>query len=95
MLRRSVDGGQTWSSPTTIVSGNIDFYTGVWDAETNTVWLMLQKGLGIVTLSSRTQGLSWSTPTPFTATPIAPYKVSAPAVGHGIQISAALCVVSG
>jgi len=41
-LRRSLDGGSTWLSTQTIYSGNIDFYTVVWDSHSNTIYLMLE-----------------------------------------------------
>jgi hypothetical protein len=54
--RLSTDGGRTWSDPKTIYSGDIDFYTTVLDAETMTLWLMLQEG------SAVRVGCSCSTP---------------------------------
>lgn len=53
-LRRSVDGGFTWLNAQTIYSGNIDFYTVVWDSLSNTVYLMLeaQSAKGILLFTS-------------------------------------------
>ena len=41
-LRRSSDGGATWTPLQSLFVGNIDFYTAVHDAATNTTWLMLE-----------------------------------------------------
>lgn len=41
-MRRSLDSGSTWHSAETLYSGNIDFYTVVWDSTSNTVYLMLE-----------------------------------------------------
>eukprot|EP00048_Salpingoeca_helianthica_P017643 m.238346 g.238346 ORF g.238346 m.238346 type:complete len:414 (+) comp21733_c1_seq1:25-1266(+) len=91
VLRRSLDAGSTWSAPKTIYSGNIDFYTIVYDSDTQTLWLMLQRLISVLVFSSKNQGLSWSAPVPLSATPIKPYRVLSPAVGHGIQIRSDLC----
>lgn len=41
-LRRSNDGGDSWSPIQSIFVGNIDFYTAVYDAEIHKIWLMVQ-----------------------------------------------------
>jgi hypothetical protein len=41
-LRRSTDNGTTWSPLQSVFVGNIDFYTAVHDAATDTTWLMLE-----------------------------------------------------
>lgn len=41
-LRRSIDGGSTWTSMQSLTVGNIDFYSAVHDASTNTTWVMLE-----------------------------------------------------
>lgn len=41
-MRRSIDSGSNWLVAQTVFSGNIDFYTVVWDSISNTVYLMLQ-----------------------------------------------------
>ena len=95
VLRRSLDGGQTWSLPRTIYSGNIDFYTVTYDTTTGIVWLMLQKLFSVLVFTSTDGGLHWSPPQPLNATPPAPpLKISAPAVGHGIQLQSDMCEVS-
>jgi hypothetical protein len=93
VLRRSLDAGATWSSPKTIYSGNIDFYTLVWDKATSTLWLMLQRLNSVLIFSSRNQGATWSAPVPLAAVPVKPYRVLSPAVGHGIQLRPDLCTV--
>jgi hypothetical protein len=52
-MRRSLDGGSTWLSPQTVYSGNIDFYTVVWDSTSNTIYLMLEAPGGILVFTSR------------------------------------------
>lgn len=92
--RVSTDGGASWGPPRTIFSGNIDFYTLVWDHDTNTTWLMLQRLAQVSIFSSLNCGASWSAPVPLAAVPIKPYKVLSPAVGHGLQLTAELCNVA-
>lgn len=41
-LRRSLDSGSTWLPQQTVYSGNIDFYTVIWESTSNTIYLMLQ-----------------------------------------------------
>lgn len=41
-LRRSLDSGSTWLPQQTVYSGNIDFYTVIWDSTSNIIYLMLQ-----------------------------------------------------
>jgi hypothetical protein len=52
-MRRSLDGGSTWLPPQTVYSGNIDFYTVVWDSTSNTIYLMLEAPGGILVFTSR------------------------------------------
>lgn len=51
-MRRSVDSGMTWSSAQTIFSGNIDFYTVVWDSTANLIYLMLETSSNILIFTS-------------------------------------------
>lgn len=52
-MRRSLDGGATWLPQETLYSGNIDFYTVVWDSTSNTVYLMLEEPGTILVFISR------------------------------------------
>jgi hypothetical protein len=52
-MRRSLDGGSTWLPQKTLYSGNIDFYTVVWDSTSNTIYLMLEAPGGILVFTSR------------------------------------------
>ena len=52
-MRRSVDSGITWLPAQTVYSGNIDFYTVVWDSTSNTVYLMLQAPSSVLVFTSR------------------------------------------
>lgn len=61
VLRRSLDEGASWSEPRTLVSGDIDFYTMVYDSITHTVHLMLQDA-GVAYFTSSDYGLTWSSP---------------------------------
>jgi hypothetical protein len=51
-MRRSLDGGSTWLPQQTFYSGNIDFYTVVWDSTSNTIYLMLEAPGGILVFTS-------------------------------------------
>ena len=51
-MRRSEDSGATWLPAQTVFSGNIDFYTVVWDSTTNTVYLMLQTTTPVLIFTS-------------------------------------------
>jgi hypothetical protein len=94
VLRRSMDGGVTWAAATVVYSGNIDFYTVVRDNSTNTIWLMLQQTTSVLLFKSSNAGETWSRPVPLNASqPPAPLALTAPAVGHGIQLRSDLCPV--
>lgn len=41
-IRRSLDGGLSWLPQKTLYSGNIDFYTVVWDSISKVIYLMLE-----------------------------------------------------
>ena len=92
-LRRSTDGGESWTPMQSLHVGNIDFYSVVYDAKASTVWLMLQAS-GVAVLSSKNAGATWET-SMLDAESVkgAPPGIglSGPAVGHGIQISPSLC----
>ena len=51
-MRRSVDSGTTWSSARTLFSGNIDFYTVVWDSAADLIYLMLETTSNVLTFTS-------------------------------------------
>ena len=89
VLRRSTDGGRSWTPPVTIHSGNIDFYSLVHDPATGVVHLMLQEA-GVLYFRSTDAGASWATPTPLHAR-VPPGLSIIPAVGHGIVVNASLC----
>ena len=52
-MRRSLNGGATWLPQQTLYSGNIDFYTVVWDSTSNTIYLMLEEPGTILVFTSR------------------------------------------
>jgi hypothetical protein len=52
-MRRSTDSGATWLPARTVYSGNIDFYTVVWDSTSNTVYLMLEAPSSVLVFTSR------------------------------------------
>ena len=54
-MRRSEDEGLTWSSSTTVLSGNIDFYTVVWDSITNMIYLMIETSSSVLLLTSKNE----------------------------------------
>lgn len=51
-MRRSLDGGSTWLPQQTIYSGNIDFYTIVWDSISRLIYLMLEAPGGVLVFTS-------------------------------------------
>ena len=51
-MRRSEDSGVTWLPAKTVYSGNIDFYTVVWDNASNTVYLMLEAPSSVLVFTS-------------------------------------------
>ncbi len=52
-MRRSEDRGSTWLPAKTVYSGNIDFYTVVWDSISNTIYLMLEAPSSVLVFTSR------------------------------------------
>ncbi|CAF1244637.1 unnamed protein product [Rotaria sordida] len=91
-IRRSEDSGSTWLSAQTVYTGNIDFYTVVWDSISNAVYLMLQASSSVLLFISHDEGITWSDPTPLNVFPPPPFSKSIkPAVGHGIEIIGSLC----
>ncbi len=90
MLRRSLDGGDTWGAPETIFEGDIDYYALVFDGAAATVHLMLQEGSDTLHFMSDDFGASWSKPAVL-AMELPPGVTLVPAVGHGIVLGAALC----
>lgn len=95
-LRVSMDDGRHWGEQATVFSGNIDYYTAVWDAESNTVFLMVEgAGSAVGILTSTDFGKTWAGPTPLTAQALPPLKAAGkPSCGHGISITAELCAPS-
>ena len=94
VLRRSIDAGVTFAKPVVIYSGNMDFYTVVFDRSTLTAWLMLQVQKSTMVFQSTDSGLTWSFPLIFKVLypPGVNLSIISPAVGHGIQIANDLCV---
>lgn len=96
-LRRSSDGGRTWSQMQSLFRGNIDFYSPVRDATTGKIWLFLQgtstgKKYSVWLMSSEDGGETWADPALFSVPDApAPFTVKQPAVGHGLQLEADLC----
>ncbi|CAF1310455.1 unnamed protein product [Adineta ricciae] len=94
-MRRSEDSGVTWLPAQTVFSGNIDFYTVVWDSTTNTVYLMLQTTTPVLIFTSTDEGITWSKPIPLAVYPPPSFsKATKPAVGHGIEVVSNLCTNS-
>lgn len=63
-MRRSVDGGASWGAATTLLTGNLDFYTAVRCNNTGIVWVTVQMAgqstpvvVGARALSSRRAAL--------------------------------------
>jgi len=108
-LRRSTDGGHTFSSMQTLFVGNIDFYSGVHDNSTGRTWLFLEGSsssfalasaaldpVGVQVLYSDNLGQSWSTPEPLPISVVPPPPFSPnvkPTVGHGIQLTSGRLVI--
>ena len=103
-LRRSLDGGATWSAMQSLFVGNIDFYTPVRDTASGRLFVFLQEGgvgegQAVQLLTSDTDGATWNTPVPFVLSggvpkPFDPAKIK-PAVGHGLQLSDGMCGGTG
>eukprot|EP00911_Craspedida_sp_UC1_P002221 UC1_evm1s1694 len=93
LLRRSTDGGASWSAATTLLVGNIDFYTAVLDSFTHVIWVMVQDSSTRDTrvLTSDDEGVTWSSGSPLSLHIPAPFTGAKPAVGHGIQLRSDLC----
>jgi hypothetical protein len=98
-LRRSTDGGNTWSPLQSLFVGDIDFYTAVHDVQTNKTWLMLEHvgaasvGVGatasaVEVLLSEDQGETWTTQPRLQVNLPSPFTGGdfKPTVGHGIQL---------
>lgn len=92
LLRRSTDGGETWLPMQTLLVGNIDFYSLVYDAKSHTVWLMVSHS-GTTVLSSKDAGSTWESMPSLDREALSrpPITLTGPAVGHGIQIDPGLC----
>ena len=89
LLRRSTDGGESWLPLQSLLAGNIDFYSVVFDAKSHTVWLMVSHS-GTTVLSSKDEGATWQQMPSLDQEALSrpPIKVSGPAVGHGVQVLA-------
>ena len=101
-LRRSTDGGRTFSAMQTLFVGNIDFYSGVFDDSTGRTWLFLEAAgqaadpTGVQVLYSDDAGETWQDPEPLPASAVPPPPFSPnvkPTVGHGIQMASGRLVI--
>lgn len=94
LLRRSVDGGRTWSEPTLIYEegGDAPITIGnpcpVLDARTGTLWLAFCRNNDrVFVTSTQDDGLTWTTPREITADVKAEdWDWYATGPGHGIQL---------
>jgi sialidase-1 len=92
VLRRSLDGGQTWLSQQTIFSSpQIDYLAAVYDpAQGGAAHLMIQQGSATVLHSaSADEGVTWSSPAAMNIS--SNFSSQLPGCGHGIIIDGALC----
>ena len=90
-LRRSQDGGATWSPAANLTHGNLDFLVAVQDAARGAVHLLAQVGdAGVLQLTSRDEGRSWGAPRTLNLAQPG-FASLIPGVGHGIQVQGALC----
>ena len=92
VVRRSADGGVSWTPPVTVYAGDLDFYTVVREQQRNVLWLMVQQGSQVQLFNSSTAGATWNGPFKMAfhvPAGIAPGVI--PAVGHGIQLQADRC----
>ncbi len=103
-LRRSTDGGHTFSPMQTLFVGNIDFYSGVFDNNTGRTWLFLEgegqpdrvDPTGVQMLYSDDLGRTWLDPEPLPSSVVPPPPFSPdvkPTVGHGIQMASGRLVI--
>lgn len=100
LLRRSTDGGTTWTSLETLYSSlSIDFYVGVHDAVHNRSWVFLQEVQRTLVFTSDDDGASWASPLDlalWNATGTLPHNLRdgvKPAVGHGVQLASGRLVL--
>jgi len=91
-LRRSNDGGITWSSPEQVLyTGKCDFLAAVQDFKTGRTHLFIQAPpTGSLYTYSDDKGVTWSSPEPGKIKGPSGYTWT-PAVAHGIQISGEYC----
>jgi sialidase-1 len=100
MLRRSQDGGRTWSEVQCVADGGTHVMGNpcpVVDQTTGTIWMPYRQDLRTVLLTKSTDdGLTWSTPIDITqsATPPGAFD-RAPGPGHGIQLNSGRLVIPG
>ena len=87
LLRRSTDGGETWLPMQSLLTGNIDFYSVVYDGKSHTVWLMVAHS-GTTVLSSKDRGATWDVMPSLDLEALSrpPIGLAGPAVGHGVQV---------
>lgn len=90
VLRRSIDFGVTWMPSSIVYAGAIDFYTAVYDSDTQIVWLMVQQQALTLVFTSLDFGEHWTSPVSLKVLIPSGFSIS-PAVGHGIQIESSLC----
>ena len=90
LLRRSTDGGESWLPLQSLLVGNIDFYSVVYDAKSHTVWLMVSHS-GTTVLASKDAGATWQQMPSLDPEALSrpPIGLAGPAVGHGVQVRSA------
>ena len=90
LLRRSTDGGESWLPLQSLLVGNIDFYSVVYDAKSHTVWLMVSHS-GTTVLASKDAGATWQQMPSLDPEALSrpPIGLAGPAVGHGVQVRTA------
>jgi sialidase-1 len=102
LLRRSKDGGRTWTELQTVYASSapgIDFYVGVHDRVRQRCWLFLQEAQRTLVFTSDDLGARWSAPRDFASwnasrtLPLPLREGAKPAVGHGLQLSSGRLVL--
>ena len=102
LLRRSTNGGRTWTDLQTIYASSapgIDFYVGVYDSVRQRCWLFLQEKTRTLVFTSEDMGARWSVPRDLATwnasrtLPLPLRKGAKPAVGHGLQLASGRLVL--
>lgn len=89
-LRRSNDGGLSWSPLQTLFEGNPDFLTAVYDPATEQVHVLIQENsTAVLHAVSRDFGETWSTPVQINIS--STFASQLPGCVHGIVVQGSLC----